>query len=66
MDIVVTTRCLICCKIRKGDSDVKTKKALLAKCSNVALSVMAVMAIIFANCQCSARAYEPELPEELK
>lgn len=44
----------------------KTKKALLAKCSNVALSVMAVMAIIFANCQCSARAYEPELPEELK
>ncbi len=45
-------------------------KALLAKFStkfsNVVLSVMAVMAMIFANCQCSARAYEPELPEELK
>ena len=44
----------------------KMKKALLTKCSNAALSVMAVAAIIFANCQCSGRAYEPELPEELK
>lgn len=41
-------------------------KVLLAKCSNVALSLMAVMAMIFANSLCRGRLYEPELPEELK
>lgn len=51
---------------RKGDGNVKTKKAFLTKCSNLAFSVMAVVAMIFANCQCSGRAYEPKLPEELK
>lgn len=51
---------------RKGDGDVKTKKAFLTKCSNLAFSVMAAVAMIFANCQCSGRAYEPEVPEELK
>lgn len=40
-------------------------KVLLAKCSNVALSLMAVMAMIFANSLCRGRLYEPELPEEL-
>ncbi len=44
----------------------KVAKVFLAKCSNVALTLMAVMAVIFANCQCMGRAYEPELPEELK
>ena len=41
-------------------------KVLLAKCSNVALSLMSVMAMIFANSLCRGRLYEPELPEELK
>lgn len=50
---------------RKEGSDVKTKKALLTKCSNAALRVMALVAIIFANCQCSGRAYEPNVPDEL-
>lgn len=51
---------------RKGGGDVKIKKAFLTKCSNLVFSVMAVVAMIFANCQCSGRAYEPKLPEELK
>ena len=50
---------------RKGGGDVKIKKAFLTKCSNLVFSVMAVVAMIFANCQCSGRAYEPKLPEEL-
>ncbi len=41
-------------------------KILLAKCSNVALSLLAVMAMIFANSLCRGRLYEPKLPEELK
>lgn len=41
-------------------------KALLIKSSNVALALMAVMATIFANSLCLGRAYEPEMPEELK
>lgn len=51
---------------RKGGGDVKIKKVFLTKCSNLVFSVMAVVAMIFANCQCSGRAYEPKLPEELK
>ena len=51
---------------RKGGGDVKIKKAFLTECSNLVFSVMAVVAMIFANCRCSGRAYEPKLPEELK
>lgn len=43
----------------------KVIKVLLVKCSNVALAFIAVIALIFANCQCMGRAYEAELPEEL-
>ncbi len=45
---------------------VKILKLLLVKSANAALALMAVMAVIFANCQCVGRAYEPELPEDLK
>lgn len=51
---------------RKEDCKMRKMKVLLAKCSNVALSLMAVMAMIFANSLCRGRLYEPELPEELK
>lgn len=44
----------------------RAMKALLVKCSNVALTLMAVMATIFANSLCRGKLYEPELPEELK
>ena len=40
--------------------------ALLAKCSNVVLSLMGIVAVVFANCQCVGRAYEPKVPKGLE
>lgn len=44
----------------------KKVKILLKKSANGILAVMAVFAVVFANCQCLGRAYEPEMPEELR
>ena len=33
---------------------------------NMVLSMMAIFAVVFANCQCAGRAFEPELPDELQ
>lgn len=52
--------------LERGWHNVKILKALLFKSANAALALMAVVAVVFANCQCIGRAYEPELPEELK
>lgn len=41
------------------------RKTLLAKSANAALALMAVVAVVFANCQCLGRLYEPEIPEDL-
>lgn len=41
-------------------------KALLVKCSNVVLSLMGIVAVVFANCQCVGRAYEPKVPKGLE
>lgn len=41
-------------------------KTLIARCSNVVLSLMSVIAVVFANCQCVGRAYEPKVPNELE
>lgn len=41
-------------------------KNVIARCSNVVLSLMAIVAVVFANCQCLGRAFEPKVPDELK
>lgn len=40
-------------------------KQILQKGADLTLSVMEAVAVVFANCQCIGRAYEPEMPEEL-
>lgn len=49
-----------CEEVKKG------MKCILHKGVDIALSMLAIIATIFANCQCTGRAYEPEVPEELK
>lgn len=41
-------------------------RRILHKSVDIALSMLAIIATVFANCQCTGRAYEPEVPEELK
>lgn len=41
-------------------------KQILQKGADLTLSVMETVAAVFANCQCIGRAYEPEMPEELR
>lgn len=41
-------------------------KQILQKGADFTLSVMEAVAVAFANCQCMGRAYEPEMPDELK
>lgn len=41
-------------------------KQILQKGADFTLSVMEAVAVVFANCQCIGRAYEPEMPDELK
>lgn len=42
------------------------KKIRMQRIANVALSLMAVMATLFANVQCRGKCYEPVVPEKLR
>ncbi len=35
-------------------------KSSIARCSSLVLSLMATVAVVFANCQCLGRVYEPK------
>ena len=48
------------------EGGLKVMKALFVRCSNVVLSLMGIMAVVFANCQCVGRAYEPKVPKGLE